>query len=241
MAAPLRYELAVLTHGRAKPLLGTLASFREQVRPEPARIRVFADAVADLASVVGAVRGTFPDLEDPDVSATHPSRQNGFCRATTRLWAAAASDEEVDYVFWLEHDFRVERRVSLEQMASLLEQEPDLAQVALVRNAENHQERRAGGLIASRPGAFEARQSTVEAEGVGWVVPWLEHRAFFTTNPSLMRRDFMRENPFPDDEQPHCEGRFGIELVRRGFRFAYWGDGIPWVQHVGDRQDGTGY
>jgi hypothetical protein len=237
----LRYELAVLTHGRAKPLARTLASFREHVRPEPARIRVFADAVTDLASVVGAVRGTFPALEDPDVAATHPSRQNGFCRATARLWESASDDEDVDYVLWLEHDFLFVRSVCLEQMASLLEREPKLAQVALVRDACNDEERRAGGVVQARPGAFASRLSTVEAEGVSWRVAWLEHRAFFTTNPSLMRREFMAAQPFPDDGA-ECEGRYGLGLVERGYRFAYWGDGTPWVSHVGDRSDGgTGY
>lgn len=236
----IRYELAVLTHGRASTLLRAVASFRDHVRPEPSRIRVFGDALDDPSTVVGALRGTFPHLEDPYVSATHPTRQQGFCRATARLWDAATRDTDVDYVFWLEHDFVLRRTVSLEQLASLLDQEPEIAQVALVRNPENEHEHRAGGLIASRPGSFALRRSEVQAEGVPWQVAWLEHRAFFTTNPSLMRRSFMVEQPFLDDGEPHCEGRYGAALVERGFRFAYWDDGAEYVEHVGERS-GVGY
>lgn len=236
----MRYALAILTHGRSRTLPSALARFVENVYPLPHRIHVFADASQNVEGVVGAVRGYFPSVEDPTLSATHPSRQQGFCRATARLWERCAADEDVDHVFWLEHDFLVERRVSLEQLAGLLDADRDLAQVALVRQAANDEERAAGGLIQSRRSAFLPRRSAVPFDGVELRCDWLEHRSFFTTNPSLMRREFMRENPFPDDGVSECEGRFGIELVRCGYRFGYWGDGHPWVSHVGVR-DGVGY
>lgn len=236
----MKYELAILTHGRSEPLAQTLTSFRENVRPLPTRIRVVGDGVADVSRLIGIVRGVFPDVEDPEANASHPIRQAGFCRSTGRLWRLAAADTDVDYVFWLEHDFLFTRSVSLEQMASLLADVHWLAQVALVRNPENDDERRAGGLIASRPAAFALQQSTVQAEGVGWRVSWLEHGEWFTTNPSLMRRSFMEGNPFLDDGKPYCEGRFGIALKQLGYRFAYWGDGVEYVKHIGVR-NGSGY
>jgi hypothetical protein len=68
----------------------------------------------------------------------------------------------------------------------------------------------------------------------------LRHRSFFSTNPSLLRRDFMVENPWPADGEPFCEGRFGLELVQKGYSFGIWGDGDIWVDHIG-RREGFGY
>lgn len=232
------YELAVLTHGESRSLPTALRAFVEYVRPAPTSVRVFADASRRLEYVVGATQAAFPSL-DPVVSSTHPSRQNGFCRATGRLWDACARGD-APFVFWLEHDFVVERHVSVEQLAAVLEERQDLAQMALVRGTANDVERRAGGLVESMSGV-ERRRSRVYADGVWWTVDWLEHRSFLTTNPSLMRRGFMATNSWPS-EVDECEGRFGIDLLAQGYRFGYWGDGTPWVDHVGVRDgSGTGY
>lgn len=233
----MKYELAILTHGRASTFSRAIESFAAQVRPAPTSIRVFADGVRDMHPVAQALRSTFPTVR---AAVAAPAGSRGFCAATATLWASCVQRSEADYVFWLEHDFLIERRVSMEQLASLLDQESKLAQVVLVRQAVNGEERRAGGVVQARPDAFAFRQSIVHAEDVDWKVDWLEHRAFYTTNPGLMRLDFMSENPWPNDDEPHCEGRFGLDLIERGYRFAYWGDGFPWVRHIGHR-DGHGY
>jgi hypothetical protein len=50
----------------------------------------------------------------------------------------------------------------------------------------------------------------------------------------------MLENPWPADVAAECEGRFGFELVERGYEFGYWGNGERWVDHIGVRT-GKGY
>jgi hypothetical protein len=105
--------------------------------------------------------------------------------------------------------------------------------MALVRDAVNADERRAGGLIKSRPGQFQPQEGSH---------PWLRHRSYFTTNPSLMRTSFMRDDPFLDDGEPYCEGRYGIHLLTRGYTFGAWGSGEEWVAHMGVRdRTGKGY
>lgn len=161
----------------------------------------------------------------------HDVPQEGFCGATRRLWQRAAG-MDVDYVFWLEHDFRFTRTVDLGVMADLLE-DPEIAQVTLLRQAVNKTERKAGGIVEANPEAF------TDMGG------WLEHTRYFSTNPSLMRRDFMQQHTFGDDrhrlpQDIRCEGLFGMALIEQGYRFAVMGEGEPWVEHVGWR-DGTGY
>ncbi len=223
----MKYALAVLTHGPARTLPATLASFRENVSPAPAKVTVFSDGPSVQLEPI------LHDTGFPGARIVHSRDQLGFCAATSMLWTLVQDARDVDYVFWLEHDFTFTRPVDLTGPAALLEAEPGIAQVAFVRQAVNDVERTAGGLIESRPGQFVAHD---EPE------PWLEHRSYYTTNPSLMRIVFMRQHPLRFDDKPYCEGRYGIDLIQRGFRFAAWGNGEVWVNHTGYRDGfGIGY
>jgi hypothetical protein len=150
------------------------------------------------------------------------------------MWAEAASTPDVDFVFWLEHDFEFLRTVDLELFASLLDEEPELAQVALMREPVNQEEIEAGGVVAKHRG-----RGDVFVEKMHRALPWLDHQAYFTTNPSLMTRTFMAENLWPA-RMDECEGVMGIELRHKGFHYAFAGEGEPWVRHHGTRS-GFGY
>jgi hypothetical protein len=216
------YTLAVLTHGRGSTLGETLRSYREHVRPSPAQVIVYSD---------GGFTSPATPFPPSTVNVCRDSRQRGFCGATAALWKWAASAAP-DYVFWLEHDFAFVRDIDLVQLAYLLDRHDQLAQMQLMRNAVNEAELAAGGLFESRRPEYLARSLS------GF--PWWEHRSYFTTNPSLMRRDFMEANPFPDDGEPECEGRFGLDLVGSDYTYGVWGDGSPYVEHIGVRT-GFGY
>lgn len=219
----MRYRLVVVTHGDAPHLDATVESFVAYVAIPPVELVTVVDGPGRLPpnGPAGLLRWRIYQ---------HP-KQLGFCDAMLTGWAAA-TEPGADYVFWLENDFLIERDLPLAAFASVLDADPSVAQMALMRQAVNSTEREAGGLYESRRGDYENR--------LAWnQLPWLAHSAYFTTNPSLMRRDFMVSNPWPDYPS-ECEGRFGIDLVDRGYHFGVWGDGRPWCEHVGVR-DGTGY
>lgn len=223
------FTLAVLTHGRGSTLSEALRSFREHVEPAPAKVLVYSDG--------GFVRGH--DLRTKiggDAVVTHyrfAGAPAGFCAATAALWQWAVEDAAGDWVFWLEHDFIFRQPVDLAHLAKVLAaRRRDLAQMQLMRNAVSEAEHAAGGL-------FELRRSDYTARDSGHRRTWLEHRSYFTTNPSLMSRDFMQAHPF-NGIGPHCEGRYGLDLVAAGYSYGVWGDGRPWVEHVGIRS-GFGY
>ena len=146
----------------------------------------------------------------------------GFCHATAQAWRAGAREEagaEIDYVFYLEHDFRFVRTVDLKHLAEELDRDPSLAQMALMRNAVNAKEIAAGGLFESRE--EEYRREWTNSPYRNAAEPWLDHSSYFTTNPSLMTRRFMVQNPWPDYEE-ECEGKFGLDLIDRGYHFGVW-------------------
>lgn len=221
------YRLVVLTHGdHGDTLRATLESFHEHVTPKPSEYVCIRDGY-------GALPPINPDGQTWRGVVLMP--QQGFCAATRAAWRAA-SLPGVEYVFWLEHDFRFLRPVDVNAMVRVLGTSPALAQVSLLRGPENRAERHAGSVLGPlrRKGReFHARE-LLAPDG-----DYIEHDAYFTTNPSLMRRAFMADNPWPSNPD-ECEGHFGLSLIADGYRFAIMGDGEPWVEHTGER-DGFGY
>lgn len=233
----MRYVLAVLSHGNpySDTAEACLDSFLDQVTPMPAFVAYRHDGPGHAFIGVGQKEGA-------GFAAHAGSPQVGFCAATGLLWASAlkvAVDVQADYVFWLEHDFKFTRPVDLEQLAYVLKTNKGLAQMALMRGPVNAKEKQAGGLVESRPGEFRSRITSRGIKSPREILDWLEHRSYFTTNPSLMRVGFMQQHAWPSYTS-ECEGRFGLDLVSHGLSFAAWGEGEPWVTHIGERS-GFGY
>jgi len=237
------YVLAVLSHGDpGSPYAWrTLASFARKVTPRPEFVVFHHDGEGAATMSLYGTHG---------MRMTGDRVRRGYCGATSALWGHAvdaARSVDAEHVFWLEHDFVFKKNVNVAALGAIL-RDDTIAQVSLMRQPVNAQEKRRGRVlghgddgvttellvgkgVAGHAGAFEG--------GV-----WLRHSRYFTTNPSLMRTAFMRDHPFartgsaPYDIE--CEGRYGADLRAAGFEFAVWGDGTPWVQHIGTR-DGKGY
>lgn len=137
------------------------------------------------------------------------------------------------YCLHLEADFVFLEPVDLAGMADLLDRQPDVAQVALKRQAVNQEELAAGGIVELSPDDFTERSDGRAT--------WMEHRRWWTTNPSLYRTELVHAADWPVG--PDSEGRFTHMLLRDpGLRFAIWGAKFdpPRVEHIGVRV-GVGY
>lgn len=233
------YRLVVLTHAAGGGTLAdALAAFEEHASPAPVEVLVVVDG-PEFGYVAEALKGRW---QDAVLVVIHPAaKQGGFCAATRRAWALAAQGPGPLHVFYLEHDFLLTRGVHLADLAVALDMNPRLAQMALMRNAVNEQEKAAGGLFESRRDEYQEKLAAfpVPDHPRGPLQGWLEHRSYLTTNPSLMRRSFMQEHSWPAYDS-ECEGRFGIDLVQAGYSFGVWGVGEPWCAHAGVRS-GYGY
>lgn len=165
----------------------------------------------------------------PTTRLIHKDPGAGFCGATRILWQKAVLVGN-DYVFWLEHDFLFNRPVDLHELAQELDENQRLTQISLMRDPVSAPEITAGGL-------FEFLQGDSMWDKQSW--GYIQTHYVITTNPSLMRSQFMAANRWPDYPN-QCEGRFGVDLRERGFVAGVWGEGAPWVSHIGIR-DGHGY
>lgn len=214
--------LLVFTDGRLDLLAQTLASADEMLNgPITARI------------IVNDEPNVSDELEDiyGERYAIHkaPTRR-GFAGTIGHAWAHLPG---CDYVFHLEDDFTFNRRVDLDGMVTVLDTHPHLVQLALRRQPWNDAERAAGGLVELWPDLHE-EHSLGEYR-------WLEHRLFFTTNPSLYRRSLTRHGwPLCD----RSEAAFSESLFTDpALRSAFWGDRASGeaVHHIGIERRGTGY
>jgi hypothetical protein len=237
----MRYRLVLLTHGRDfEPLKRTLRSFWINVQPQPNEISVVYDGASIPSRLIDGLEQYFPQMS----AKVAGDGQVGFCDATNAAWesGSAGDGDAPEYVFHLEHDFVFHRAIHLAYLANVLAAYPEMAQISLMRQPCNPLEEEAGGVVD-----FYGRETFEKAD---YVVtddirfhsekhfPYLVHHHYFTTNPSLMRREFMAEHSWPNG--PACEGVFGLELRNAGFCFGVWGDGEPWIEHIGKR-NGKGY
>lgn len=168
--------------------------------------------------------------------------RQGFGGAIRSAWQHLAAQSTARYVLHLEGDFTFCRPVDLGHLAAVLETRPHLAQLALVRQPWNDTERAAGGLLAAHPGGFAER---TDRDGHRW----LEHRLWWTTNPSLYRRTLILDLGWPDG--PQSEGVFTQQLLAKGtpevgpdhVAFGYWGTPTEgeWVEHIGQHRAGRNY
>ena len=160
-------------------------------------------------------------------------RRSGFGGAIRRAWAHVRT-LRVDHVWHHEDDFTLNRPVDLDDIAEVLDDQRHLVQMALRRQPWNPEERAAGGVVELNPSDYCDVRDDLGRE-------WLEHRRFFTTNPSMYRRQLC------DREWPtgaNSEGRFSAALFAdTDVWSALWGprDSGEWVTHIGNERVGRGY
>ena len=160
-------------------------------------------------------------------------RRSGFGGAIISAWNQLQNDNN-DWVFHLEDDFVIEEVVPLGEMMTVMDQNPHLVQMALRRQAWNEQEKTAGGIVEQDPDSYTERDNGIHR--------WLEHRKFFTTNPSLYRKSLTVDHPWPTGN--NSEGIYGINLFYAGNKMSgYWGpkSSAPKCLHIGEFRNGGGY
>jgi hypothetical protein len=226
-------QLVVITDGRRDCIARTIPSALDNLCG-PITSRLIYDDSGDEANL-----DWLADQYEPHgftVIGTHQRR--GFGGAIRYLWREWLGPER--FVFWLEDDFTFNRPVPLAAMCETLERYPYLAQLVLRRQPWNADERAAGGIVEQHPDDYTEHHHHDLA--------WLEHRRFWSTNPSMFRTDVCAAG-WPDTQQ--SEGMFTHRLLADGIpgttpedvRFAFWGarDSGEWVTHIGHERVGTGY
>ena len=226
--------LLVMTDGRRDCIAQAIPAAEAQLHG-PITRRVIHDDSADPNYrdwLVGLFGDTFEVFGGPV--------RQGFGGAIRSAWEFLLAGEDSHperFVFHLEDDFVLLRPVDLEAMIDVLDSFPHLVQLALRRQPWNDEEQAAGGIVESHPDDYI---DVVGRTNRAWA-KWLEHRRFFTTNPSLYRTTLCRKG-WPEGE--HSEGIFTHRLLADpDVRFGFWGDRKSGeaVSHIGNKRVGVGY
>lgn len=218
--------LLVITDGRAHCLDRTINSVDEQLPDFDRRVIVNDSVDYTYGSWLEERYGGRFDIIHPD------GTKRGFAGAIQAGWEDIASTS-ADWVWHQEDDFLINRYVPIHRMCDVMLRHPELVQLALVRQPWSSDEIAAGGLLEQAPNDYRDRDEAGDQ--------WLEHRRFFTTNPSLYRASLCHAG-WP--QVPRSEGIFTHWLLEDpAVRFGYWGrrSDKPWVTHIGNERVGTGY
>lgn len=232
------YDLIVLTNGRRDCISETIPSLSAAIDTGSAR-RFIVDDSGDT-EYQSWLAESFPRW-----TILKTRGNSGFDGAYRFIWQLGKFTNQ-EYMLVCEDDFTFNKPIDVNTWASPMHLNPNIAQVALVRQPWNEREKLAGGLLRSW-----GESSFFQAAGFGRSkVNWLEHTMYFTTNPFICRTALMKTGPdWPTG--PDSEGRYGFDLRREGFcgidgedvRFAYLGsfDDEPWVHHIGHTRAGSNY
>lgn len=249
----LDYTALIMTDGRDDLLTLAMSTLDTHLSPAPARI-VIHDDTGDpdhrrqlrLAYLGAEVIGDGP--------------RRGFAGAIQYAWKTVDATPRgrgtsEPFVFHTEDDMALTGPVDVRMMAHALIENPDLAQLALLRGPVNVSEAAAGGVIEQRPDEYDTERC------LAGCCTWRSHTLYWTTNPSLFRADILSIGwpDAPDSEArmaPHVTKYLGAlrpgesppPLHPGGMptvfspRFAYWSDRVL-VQHLGAQRhrEGTGY
>lgn len=216
---PEQIAVVVLTNAKRDTLAVTIASAEEKLRGPVSRCLIVVDGSEETAAKVKAAHPTW-DVEEV--------RGGNYVRAT-----AAAVDRAIGcgqpWVFFLEDDFTFNQTVDLANLRAVMERNPELGQLALLRQPWYRHETEAGGLFAAKPDAYRQRDGFVE------------HQDHWTHNPMLVRREVLASFKWP--KGPGSEKRFGDAVYATGLRTGVLGtlDDPPLVTHNGYEQAGHGY
>lgn len=218
--------LLVLTDGRLPYLKATLEATNKLMGPITRRIIHDDSGDSEFAEVLNKRYG-----EHYEIYST--GRRSGFGGAIISAWKLLQHDNN-PWVFHLEDDFIIKEDVPLVEIATILDRYPHIVQMALLRQPCNEQEKEAGGFFNINPESYTEKDNGIHK--------WVEHRNFYTTNPSLYRKTLV-DYGWPTGNS--SEGKFAHKIFNSDSNLVsgYWG-GIhdaPRVTHIGDYRNGAGY
>lgn len=211
--------LVALTTGERDTLAPAITSAEENLQGPIGRRLLCVDA---LAHRVAALAKLYPGWDVVQANGGSYSKTMG-------LATSYAIGSGQPWIFWLEDDFTFNQPVGLTEMQALMDREPQLAQLALLRQAWFPHEIDAGGVFAAKPDAYTQREGFVE------------HQDHWTQNPMLMRRSVLASATWPRGAS--SEKHFGKEIYAMGLTSGYVGalTDDPLVTHIGTDRAGTGY
>jgi len=221
-----RYLLAVLTCGRPDYLRRTLEAYADFLDPQPEALLVWDDGLQTPVE-------TFSPFSHLGQVVEGKEGKLGTFAAHAELWRATrrAEYDHLDYVFVAEDDVLLLRPLNVTWMRELLDTEPDLEQVALVRApypCGAGAEMAMGGFIPMFPDRYNRRTTTIGDN----TCKWISSQWDWTSSPALLRMSLTREVDWPIHDSERALGPLLMERNPNAVS-GYWGWGEAICSHIG--------
>lgn len=202
----MKVALIVITDGRWDYLLDTLDSAKSALNYDFSQKLLIDDS--GLNNV---------ELDFDGFTIVKHKDRLGLAGAIQSAWDHL--DPTTDFVFHLEDDFIFTEPVDIAHMVSLLKANPDLAQMALMRQPWSPEEIAAGGIYQLNPHAYEIQKD------------FYSHSRLFTFNPCIYPMKITEYGA-------GLEAEVTERLLDAGYQFAYYGQpGEPAKTiHIGVRR-----
>ena len=162
-------------------------------------------------------------------------QRSGYINAMRKVFEVARSNGN-PYIFHLEDDFVLNKPVNLNDLSHVLDKKNYLTQISLLRQPWYEVEIEAGGVLQ----VFKKQRKRIYAKRMG-DKQWLEHRFFWTCNPSVFPL-WVAEREWP--KGGFSEAKFGMELFENPDLWSgVWGRlNTPYyIEHIGSYQNGGSY
>jgi hypothetical protein len=174
------------------------------------------------------LKNTFPSFEIIPVE----NPRQGYANAVQRVFKLFR-DTGLDYCLHLEDDFILSKTVDIENIVYVLDKNPNLSQMAIMRQPWYHNEIESGGVIDAIKGE---KFYDINTDGFDWV----KHRAFYTCNPNIFPQ-WLTNYEWPDGNW--SESKFGRLLFSNNKDCGIWGNRSSWpqVEHIGRERNGIEY
>lgn len=209
---------------RREYLRRSLSSLMEHITGPIVQAVVYSDWDANLRPQVAA-------LAEEHGFYVAGDGHHGYTAGMARMWMYLRKRAVGEFVFLAEDDFVYEHDIDLAALIRVLDARPAVSQVALLRHPAYQSEVDKGGVLGWPPETFTPHALDDHR--------WLEHRNFWTANPSLFRRNLV-DRPWPVGNS--SERLFGNALFRDPkVTSAFWGNGTPQIRHIGDVRAGASY
>jgi hypothetical protein len=171
-----KIDLLITTNGRKQYIVPTIDSWKNFIEKHVDK-KIITDDSGN-PEYRQWLRDTFPDFE-----VVALGEQNMGFSHLLKTWTTSLEFKS-EYILLLEDDFLLLEDIDLEYILNTLDKNPNLLQMTLKRQAWSNEEVAAGGMIER----IYKEDKFIQHDG------WFTQREFFTTNPSFININRLREH-----------------------------------------------
>lgn len=222
-----KIDLLITTNGRKEYIVPTIDSWKNFIESNVNKKMIIDDS--GNPEYRQWLAETFPDFEIIALG-----EENMGFSYLLKTWTTSLEFKS-EYMLLLEDDFLLLDNIDLQTILEVLDNNASLLEMTLKRQAWSGEEIAAGGMIER----IYKKEKFIQHDG------WFTQREFFTTNPSFININRLREyaKQIYQPDEIISEGEFGSRIFNSNpdVYSAFWGNVFDThkVEHIGHIRTGV--